>query len=82
MPTHDKKGEKGSKHQGRQKEPRKDLVVYDKDGRIKHTMREGDKLVERRKPGPSEGKWMRVLTGRHGGLRCKVLAINPKVMPS
>lgn len=79
MPTHDKKKDKDPKHRGRPEPEKKDLVVYDEQGNIKHTMKKGDKLVERRKEGPAEGKWMRVLKGQHEGLRCKVIKIHDKV---
>lgn len=79
MPTHDKRDSKDVKHKGRTKPERKDLVVYDKHGNIKHTMKEGDKLEERRKLGAQVGKWMRILKGQHEGLRCKVVTIHDKV---
>ena len=81
MPSHDRAQQNG-KHKGRHREPRKDLVVYGKDGKIKHTMREGDKLEERRKLGPEEGKRMRVLKGSHKGLFCTVITIHEKVPSS
>lgn len=64
---------------GESREAKRDMVVYDKDGNIKHTRTADDKLVERVVKGPSVGKTMRILSGRHSGLLCTVTAIHPEV---
>ena len=64
---------------GESRESKKDLVVYDNKGNIKHTKTASDKLVERKVKGPAVGKQMRIVKGRHAGIRCKVCTIDPQV---
>ena len=64
---------------GESREGKKDLVVYDDKGNIKHTRTASDKLVERKVKGPAVGKQMRIVRGRHAGIRCKVCTIDPQV---
>ena len=55
------------------------MVVYDSKGNIKHTKTASDKLEQRRVKGPAVGKQMRIVKGRHAGIRCKVCAIESQV---
>ena len=64
---------------GESREAKKDLVVYDEEGHIKHTRTAKDKLVQRIVKGPAAGKHMRIIRGRHAGIRCRVTAINDQV---
>lgn len=64
---------------GETREAKKDLVVYDEKGHIKHTKTAADKLVERVVRGPQVGKQMRVMKGRDAGIRCKVCTIHEQV---
>lgn len=64
---------------GESREAKKDLVVYDEKGNIKHTRTASDKLVERKVKGPAVGKVMKLIKGRHAGLRCKVITLNAQV---
>lgn len=64
---------------GESREAKKDLVVYDEKGHIKHTRTADDKLVERIVKGPKVGKQMRIIKGRDAGIRCKVCVIHDQV---
>ena len=64
---------------GESREGKKDLVVYDEKGNIKHTKTASDKLVERKVKGPVVGKQMRIVKGRHAGIRCKICSIDKQV---
>ena len=64
---------------GESRDAKKDLVVYDAEGNIKHTKTASDKLVERIAKGPAVGKRMRIIAGRHAGLTCHVSTINSQV---
>ncbi|GAB4821491.1 hypothetical protein N2152v2_008537 [Parachlorella kessleri] len=57
---------------------KKDLVYLDADGHVKSSKPVDEKLVERRKEGVHPGKVMRVVDGRHSGLLCEVVALEPK----
>lgn len=57
---------------------KKDLVYVDAEGVMKSSKPVDEKLVERRKEGVHPGKVMRVVDGRHSGLLCEVVALEPK----
>ncbi|KAI7838635.1 hypothetical protein COHA_007562 [Chlorella ohadii] len=57
---------------------KKDLVYVDADGVMKSSKPVDEKLVERRKEGVHPGKVMRVVDGRHSGLLCEVVALEPQ----
>lgn len=65
---------------GESREAKRELVVYDSQGNIKHTRTAEEKLVERIAEGPAVGKTMRILKGRHAGLLCHIKTILPEVM--
>ena len=57
---------------------RKDLVYVDPNGVERAQKPVGAALSERRKEGVHPGKRMRVAGGRHSGLTCEVLSLEPK----
>lgn len=73
--------EKSKRHvkPGESRQEKQHQVFIDKDGRQKHVVTLDDKLVDAVKLGVHPGKTMHILAGRHEGLACEVLALEPKV---
>ncbi|KAK9830438.1 hypothetical protein WJX72_011748 [[Myrmecia] bisecta] len=65
--------------QGESRDAKKEMIYTDADGHQKHVKRLDDQLKERQKKGVAVGKTMRVIDGRHSGLLCEVLAVEPHV---
>ena len=59
--------------------PKKDLVYVDSTGRERNIRPIDAKLTERQAAGPQPGKQMQIVSGRHEGLRCQVLALEPLI---
>lgn len=64
---------------GESRQQKPDLVALDANGNIKNVRGLDDKLVERSSLGPKPGKTMRIVEGRHSGLSCIVLALEPHI---
>lgn len=64
---------------GESRQQKPDLVALDANGNIKNVRGLDDKLVERSSLGPKPGKAMRIIEGRHSGLSCIVLALEPHI---
>ena len=64
---------------GESRQQKPDLVALDANGNIKNVRGLDDKLVERSSLGPKPGKTMRIAEGRHSGLSCIVLALEPHI---
>lgn len=47
-----------------------------KDGCVKSVVRKGDEVIDAATLGPQRGKQMRVASGRHAGLDCKVVEVD------
>lgn len=59
--------------------PKKDLVYVDSSGRERNIRPIDAKLTERQAAGAQPGKQMQIIGGRHEGLRCQVLALEPVI---
>jgi G patch domain/KOW motif-containing protein len=58
-------------------EGRRDLVAQPgPDGRVRHVVEVGEKLVERQRKGVAVGKTVRVVDGRHEGLKGEVIEVS------
>jgi len=64
---------------GESRQAKPDLVSLDANGNIKNVRGLDDKLVERNSLGAKPGKTMRIVEGRHSGLTCIVLALEPHI---
>lgn len=64
---------------GESRQQKPDMVALDANGNVKNVRGLDDKLVERSSLGPKPGKTMRVIDGRHSGLSCIVLALEPHI---
>ena len=64
---------------GESRQAKPDLVALDANGNIQNVRGLDDKLVERSSLGPKPGKTMRIVDGRHSGLSCVVLALEPHI---
>ncbi|XP_024526719.1 protein MOS2 [Selaginella moellendorffii] len=65
---------------GESREAKPDLVApVGPDGKVRHRVEIGEKLVERAKRGVYGGKVMTIVSGRHAGLRGEVLGRKDKV---
>lgn len=64
---------------GESRQQKPDLVALDANGNIKNVRGLDDKLVERSSLGAKPGKTMRIIDGRHSGLSCIVLALEPHI---
>lgn len=64
---------------GESRQAKPDLVSLDANGNIQNVRGLDDKLVERSSLGAKPGKTMRIVEGRHSGLSCIVLALEPHI---
>lgn len=64
---------------GESRQAKPDMVSLDANGNIKNVRGLDDKLVERNSLGAKPGKTMRIVEGRHSGLSCVVLALEPHI---
>ena len=64
---------------GESRQQKPDLVALDANGNVKNVRGLDDKLVDRSSLGPQPGKTMRIIDGRHSGLSCIVLALEPHI---
>ena len=64
---------------GESRQAKPDMVSLDANGNIKNVRNLDDKLVERNSLGVKPGKTMRIVEGRHSGLPCVVLALEPHI---
>ena len=64
---------------GESRQVKPDLVCLDANGNIQNVRGLDDKLVSRSSLGPKPGKSMRIVDGRHSGLSCVVLALEPHI---
>lgn len=64
---------------GESRQAKPDLVALDANGNIKNVRGLDDKLVERNSLGAKPGKSMQIVEGRHSGLSCIVLALEPHI---
>ena len=64
---------------GESRQAKPDLVSLDANGNIKNVRGLDDKLVERNSLGAKPSKTMRIVEGRHSGLTCIVLALEPHI---
>lgn len=64
---------------GESRQAKPDMVSLDANGNIQNVRGLDDKLVERNSLGAKPGKTMRILEGRHSGLGCVVLALEPHI---
>ena len=64
---------------GESRQAKPDMVALDANGNIKNVRGLDDKLVERNSLGAKPGKTMRIVEGRHSGLSCVVLALEPHI---
>ena len=61
---------------GDSREAKPDLVApVGPDGKVRHVKGISEKLVERDLPGPRKGKVMRIVGGRHAGLKAEVMEV-------
>lgn len=68
------KGKKRFIKPGESREPKKDMIYVDAEGRQRHVKRVGDKLVEREKSGYSKGALHAITSGAHKGLYGRVVS--------
>lgn len=64
---------------GESRQAKPDMVALDANGNIKNVRGLDEKLVERNSLGAKPGKTMRIVEGRHSGLSCMVLALEPHI---
>ncbi|KAL3161713.1 hypothetical protein ABBQ38_008811 [Trebouxia sp. C0009 RCD-2024] len=64
---------------GESRQAKPDMVALDANGNIKNVRGLDEKLVERNSLGAKPGRMMRIVEGRHSGLSCMVLALEPHI---
>lgn len=71
--------DEGKKHKkfikpGESREPKKDLIYVDEQGRQRHVKKVGDKLVERGPQGMNKGAVVAITSGPHSGLYARIVS--------